>query len=104
MKLNYLLIDPNNGHCNTYHPFSSNTVLSPERVSKWLNEIPGSGRMGAGLEELFNRLDAENIPFEEFKCPCCETIIREIGSKEYKRMEIVLGINWIKLDGVSGNY
>jgi hypothetical protein len=40
MKFNYLFVNQNNGHENTYHPFKSDTVLHQERVTEWLNQIP----------------------------------------------------------------
>lgn len=107
MKFNYLFVDHNNGHMITYHPFSSDTVLHQERVTTWLNQIPGAGRMGTSVYDLLDRLARENISFEEFKCPCCELLIKQIElpkEQDFRRWKTVWGIEWIKIEGVSGNY
>ena len=107
MKFNYLFVNQNNGHGNTYHPFKSDTVLNQERVSEWLNQIPGSGRTGTSLGDLLDRLGRENIPFEEFTCPCCGALIHQLDltkETDFRRWQIIWGITWVMLEGVSGNY
>jgi len=107
MKFNYLFVDHNNGHYTTYHPFKTNTVLNQDRVNKWLNQIPGAGRMGTSLNDLLYRLDKENIAFEEFKCPCCDALVNKLDltkESDFRRWELIWGITWILIEGVSGNY
>lgn len=107
MKFNYLFVNKNNGHCRTYHPFKSDTLLHQDIVTQWLMQIPVSGRMGTCLGDLLDRLGRENIPFEEFKCPCCDTLIHQldlIKETDFRRWQTIWGIEWILLEGVSGNY
>lgn len=103
MKINYLFVDHNNGHQTVYHPFSSNTVLDQERVTKWLMQISGATRMGTSINDLLYRLEKEKIPFELFKCPCCGQEVHRINPNELKTWEM-FGIEWELLEGVSGNY
>ena len=101
--MNYLFVNSNNGHENTYHPFFSNIVLTQERVTNWLMQIPGAAHLGTSINDLLYRLEKEQIPFEEFKCPCCETIIHTLKSNDLRIWEIA-GIKWNLLEGVSGSY
>lgn len=103
MKLNYLFVDTHNGHMTTYHPFTSNTVISQERTTNWLNEIPGANRMGTHVGHLLDKLIKNNIDFEVFKCPCCEKVVDEIKHIDERIWEIA-GIKWQILHGISGNY
>jgi hypothetical protein len=107
MKFNYLFVDRNNGHLTTYHPFTSNTILDQERVTQWLNQVPGAGRMGTSIYDLMYRLVQENIPFDEFKCPCCESLIKQLyltRESDFRRWKDTWDIEWILIEGVSGNY
>jgi hypothetical protein len=104
MKFNYLFVNQNNGHGKTYHPFKSDTVLNQERITKWLNEIPGSGRMGTSLNDLLYRLGKEHIPFEEYRCIGCDSMIHILTLEKAKSLELIFGIQWILIEGVGGNY
>lgn len=104
MKFNYLFVDHNNGHETTYHPFSSNTLISQERVTKLLNTIPGANRMGTHLGHLLDLLDKENLEFEEFHCPCCDKKVHILNNFDLGKWERQTGIKWQLLEGITGNY
>jgi hypothetical protein len=104
MKFNYLFIDFHNGYEKTYHPFCSNNILTQEKVTEWLNAIPGAGRVGTHLGHLLDELSHRNIAFEEFQCPCCDKIVHELKIFDSKRWANWPGIEWNILEGVSGNY
>lgn len=103
MKFNYIFVNQNNGHGDTYHPFSSNSVLTQEKVTEWLMQIPGATYFGTGITKLFDKLDEHKIDFEEFQCPCCEKpvpYLKDVYSEKWK----IYGIEWIFLEGVLGSY
>lgn len=102
MKLNYLYIDHHNGHETTYHPFTSNTLLTQERVLEWMRNVVGASQCGSNLSDLLCRLEKENIPFEEFWCHCCEQPVYTI--KKYLKKWELYGIKWILIEGITGNY
>jgi hypothetical protein len=107
MKYNYLFVNQNNGHEKTYHPFKSDAVINQDKVTEWLMKIPGAGRIGTCLNDLLYILDKENIPFEEFRCPCCEILIKTIKinkETDFRYWKTAWGVDWILLEGISGNY
>lgn len=104
MKLHYLFINRHNGHEITYHPFSSNTLLSQERVTSLLETIPGANRSGTCVEHLLALLHKEYIEFDVFECPCCEKIIHQLTDPNLDLIKTIWGIEFILLEGVDGNY
>ncbi len=104
MKFNYLFVDQHNGHETTYHPFTSNTSLTQERVTNLLMTLPGAGRMGTSVGHLLELLDGESVEFGQVTCPCCDKIIHAMKSVDYELWERIAGIKWIFLNSVSGNY
>jgi hypothetical protein len=104
MKFNYLFVDHNNGHETTYHPFSSNHVLSQEKVTEWLMQIPGTERMGTNVFQLLHIMFDKGLGWEYFTCPCCDKQVNKLDNPNLEMWERQSGIKWELLDGVSGNY
>lgn len=99
MKFNYLFVDNHNGHMTTYHPFSSNTVLTQDRVTKLLETIPGAYYMGTCLGHLLELLDKEGVEFSPTLCLCCNQELQPM--KEIPKQMIK---DFILLKGISGSY
>ena len=104
MKFNYLFVDFNNGHEKTYHPFNSNYVLSQEKVTEWLKQIPGAGRTGTNVIQLLGIMYDKGIGWEYFTCPCCDKQVNKLDNPDFGMWERQAGIKWILLEGISGNY
>jgi hypothetical protein len=104
MKFNYFFVDINNGHETIYYPFSSNTVISQDYVTNHLSKIPGAGRMGTKIGHLLDILEKNNIEFEQVKCPCCDKFVQPMAQPPFDLWKKYFGIEWIILNGISGNY
>jgi hypothetical protein len=104
MKFNYLFVDQHSGHETTFHPFTSNTSLTQERVTDLLLTIPGADRSGTNLGHLLEVLDKESVGFSQVQCPCCEKTVHSMKSVDYDLWERIAGIKWTFLNGFSGNY
>ena len=107
MRYKYLMLNRNNGHEITYHPFTCESHLTQEKVTEWLNTIPGAGRTGAGLSHLLDILDKKNIKADIAECPCCNQRVKSLNELE-REMWVngteTLGYTWTILEGISGNY
>lgn len=104
MKFNYLFVDRHNGHETTYHPFSSNHVLHQDKVTEWLNKIPGAGRMGTKPGHLLSIMFDKGLGWEWFHCPCCDKEVTVLINPDLEFWKRHAGIEWILIEGVSGNY
>jgi len=107
MKFNYLFEEQNNGHYKSYRPFSSSAVLSQEQVTEWLSAIPGVERTGAGIDHLCEIMESMNIEWEIFHCPCCSKTVTHLDENKiygFVRSCESIGIAWVKIKGISGNY
>ena len=104
MKLKYLFLDTHNGNMKSYHPFSSDRILTQEQVTDWLMAIPGATRTGTSLGNLLQILDDKNIWWEEFFCPCCDQLVREISWHSVASYKNWVGGDFVLLECVSGNY
>ena len=107
MKFNYMFKNQNNGHFSSYSTLTSNTILTQEKVTEWLMEIPGAERSGADINSLCEILEKKNITWGIFTCPCCAksvTSLTETNVEIFIERTVSLGFAWGRLEGISGNY
>ncbi len=107
MKFNYLFKSQHNGHFDDYQTVTSNTIITQEKVTAWLKEIPGVERTGADINQFCEVLQKRGIEWGIFECPCCVQRVTKLSSDQVddflKRCK-VFGIEFVKLEGISGNY
>lgn len=107
MTYPYILLNRNNGHVNTYHPFTCEKPLTQEKITEMLKESPGSERLGANIYSLLSALDSKNIKADMFECPCCYSSITSFDESEIQQFinrTQILGYWWTIFEGISGNY
>lgn len=94
--MKYLYVDQHNGHFKTYHPFTSEVVLTQESVTSRLSKLPGAARMSTCLNQLLDILRQDGYQAEIWHCECCGSEVWEIENPTLK--------DWTVLEGISGNY
>lgn len=107
MKNHYLFRSPNNGHFSTYQTVLSDTIFTQEKVTEWLSAIQGVERMGANIDPFIEILEKRGIKWGIFTCPCCGKLVnnlREDQVDDFLKNSKLFGIEWIRLEGISGNY
>jgi hypothetical protein len=107
MKFNYMFRSQNNGHFSRYQTLVSNTILTQEKVTEWLEAIPGVARMGADINTLCEILEEKKISWGIFPCPCCHKSVTHLLEKEVEpfiKATEAIGFTWVRLQGISGNY
>lgn len=97
MKNKYVFVNTNNGHCETYHPFETDAVLTQEKVTQLILENnPNAERIGSTLSNLLWALQEHGFKVNILTCPLCNHEVEEINKP--------LPQEWEMFYGVTGNY
>lgn len=101
--MKYMFINPNNGHCKSYHPFTSSKELTQDQAIKFI-EMHGSQvyRTGSNLDMLIRVANDNGYDLQIYKCHCCRQEVNYISQEDYQSNSNYS--DWAIIIGIGGNY